>query len=155
MTTLAKHNTLDITVDKTRPIKHHHYWQNMTHSTWSLVTKHDTLDMITADKTWDTYHCKKRRKKKKKKRYTWYDHCWQNTTLEWSLLTKHNTRRGHCWQKNDTSSFTAAACKISGLKNALTRLQTILFPVLLHIYLQCYAFWWKSFHMQVRQRKQS
>ena len=67
MTTLAKHNTLDITVDKTRPIKHHHYWKNMTHSTWSLVTKHDTLDMISADKTRDTITAKNKTKKQNKK----------------------------------------------------------------------------------------
>ena len=26
-------------------------------------------------------------------------------------------------------------------------------PVLWHIYLQCYAFWWKSFHMPLRKRR--
>ena len=37
-----------------------------------------------------------------------------------------------------------------------TRLQTVYFPTRLqtvHIYFQCYAFWWKSFHMPVQKRK--
>ena len=36
--------------------------------------------------------------------------------------------------------FIAQACKIPGLKDARTRLQTVYFPHLEHIYFQCYAF---------------
>ena len=50
--------------------------------------------------------------------------------------------------------ITAPACTISGLKEARTRLQRVYFPVLWHL-LQCYVFWWSSFHMPpVRNRKQ-
>ena len=49
--------------------------------------------------------------------------------------------------------FTAPACKISGLKDAQTCLQTVYFLVLYHIYFQCYAFWWKSFQIPVQKRK--
>ena len=34
------------------------------------------------------------------------------------------------------------------------RVCKLYFPVLYHIYFECYAFWWKSFHMPVRSRKQ-
>ena len=36
--------------------------------------------------------------------------------------------------------FTAPVCKISRLKDVRTRLQTVHFPVVQHIYYQCYAF---------------
>ena len=49
--------------------------------------------------------------------------------------------------------FTAPACKKSGLKDALTRLQTVHFPVLWHISPQCYAFLWKSWHKAARKKK--
>ena len=49
--------------------------------------------------------------------------------------------------------FTAPVCPISGLKDARTPLQTVYFPVLQHVYFQCCAFWWKSFHVPVQKKK--
>ena len=50
--------------------------------------------------------------------------------------------------------FTAPDCKISGLKDAGLCLQTVHFPSY-NICLQCYRFWWQSFHMTVQKRKQN
>ena len=50
--------------------------------------------------------------------------------------------------------FTVPACNISGLKDAVTRLQTVYFPVLEHICFHWYAFLWKSFHVPLRKRRQ-
>ena len=41
--------------------------------------------------------------------------------------------------------FTVPACKISGLNDSRTHLQTVYFPVLWHICCHRYAFLWKSF----------
>ena len=49
--------------------------------------------------------------------------------------------------------FTVQACKISGLKDARTRSKEYVFRSC-NIYFQCYAFWWKFFHMPVRKRRQ-
>ena len=49
--------------------------------------------------------------------------------------------------------FTATACKISGLKDAWTRLQTAHFPLLWHL-LSMYVFWCRSCHMPVQKRRQ-
>ena len=50
--------------------------------------------------------------------------------------------------------FTAPACKRFKLKDAGTHLKSGCFPVLQYIYFQCCAFWWKSFHMPERKRRQ-
>ncbi len=50
--------------------------------------------------------------------------------------------------------FAALACKISGLKDARTHLQTVYFPFLQPIFFRCYAFWCQSFLMPVRKRRQ-
>ena len=49
--------------------------------------------------------------------------------------------------------LTAPACQISGLKDARTRLQTVYFPVLYHIYFQCYAFWGNPFRSLCKRKK--
>ena len=50
--------------------------------------------------------------------------------------------------------FTAPACKRFRLTDAGTHPKTVGFPVLQHIYFQCPTFWWKSFHMPERKRRQ-
>ena len=47
--------------------------------------------------------------------------------------------------------FTAPACKTSGVNVARTRLAKQYTFHSCNIYFQCYAFWWKTFHMPVRK----
>ena len=54
---------------------------------------------------------------------------------------------------SDINPFTAPACKISRLKDARTRLQTVIFRSY-NIYCQCYAFWWKSFRVPAQKERQ-
>ena len=51
-----------------------------------------------------------------------------------------------CLERNCTyfNPFTVPTCTIFGLKAARTCLQTVYFPVLCHIYFQCYEYWWKN-----------
>jgi len=55
---------------------------------------------------------------------------------------------------NLVNSFTASASKISGLKAARTRLQTVYFPVLQHVSFNAMRFD-ENFHMPVRNRRQN
>ena len=49
--------------------------------------------------------------------------------------------------------YTAAACKVSGLKDARTRPETVYFSVRYHIYFRCYHFYENPPHMRVRKKK--
>ena len=64
----------------------------------------------------------------------------------WAPLTQWRTPTlcRMVWQRWDGAHlfnpFTAPVCTIFGLKDARTCLKTVYFPVLWHIYFQCYAF---------------
>ena len=53
----------------------------------------------------------------------------------------------------ELNPFTAQPIKCFGLKAAEMRLQTVHFPVLWHIYFQCYVYLWRSFHMPVQKNE--